>query len=122
MNINGHEINGSEINGQTIDFPKLSALLTELSGILPSLSIDVSFIATFYEVSGITADLTDSDRLTALLAELSGFSATMTWAPNQLTTTLTETSRLSGAMNMPIRIRTGIMRAIQIPFHGEVVS
>ena len=120
--INGYEINGSGINGPSVDFAKLSALLTELSGILPSLSIDVSFIATFYEVSGITADLTDSDRLTALLAELSGFSATMTWAPNQLTTTLTETSRLSGAMNMPIRIRTGIMRAIQIPFHGEVVS
>ena len=39
-----------------------------------------------------------------------------------LKATLTETSRLSGAMNMPIRIRTGIMRAIQIPFHGEVVS
>ena len=95
--INGCSINGHEINGPSDDNATLSAYIRE--------------------ITGIQAALTVQSQFGSLLAELSGFSGSLGW---YLTTA--EVSRLSGSLNMPIRIRTGIMRAIQIPFHGEVVS
>ena len=99
----------------------LSATVTETSSLTSAVTYGVNQLtAELAEISALSLDTTI--KFVALLEEASALQATATWAPNSMAANLTEHPRLYGAANMPIRIRTGIMRAIQIPFHGEVVS
>ena len=122
MDINSNQINGDGINGPGSYWVRFTVLLEETSSLSGTLRLDVSFAATITETSGLTGSLTDSDLMAAMLVEISGLTGTLTEKGQELTATITMTSRFSGSLNMPIRLRTDIARAIQIPCHGEVVS